>query len=233
MEPASREELMNMHRNRRLMYSFLSRMYEREISADTLKELSDGQSQVLRVGPSSGADDKKLTEGFELFGKYLKSTAGRDPNQVKLELAVEYADLFLGVKGRPLHPSESVYLSREQSMYQESRDRVMSVYWKAGVDKTKEFTEPEDHIAVELQFMEYLCRRTVEALEKDEQEEAVKFLQIQRDFIGEHLSRWVPRLAKDILASAEADFYRGVAEITDAFIHLDAKAVSASLDEMK
>ena len=46
-------------------------------------------------------------------------------------------------------------------MYQEPRDRVLSAYWNAGVNKTKEFTEPEDHIAIELQFMEYLCRKTV------------------------------------------------------------------------
>lgn len=215
------------------MYAFLSRMYEKEIGLDLLKELVDVKNPVLRLDSLDGFDDVKLRKGFELLGNYLRTAVGRDLNQVKLELAVEYASLFLGVKRKPPHPSESVYASKEQSMYQESRDRVLSAYWKADVDKKKEYTEPEDHIAIELQFMEYLCRKTVEALAKNEKDEAMRHLQVQGEFVNDHLARWVPQLTKDVLESAEVDFYRGVAGITDAFIAIDSKAIRASLDEMR
>jgi TorA maturation chaperone TorD len=228
---ATRDARVAAHNNRRLVYAFLSRVYEKEMTIDLLKELSDGSNEVSRIGFSEGFDEEKFRKGFEMLGGYLRSAAGRDLNQVKLELAVEYANLFLGVKGKPLHPSESVYVNRDHVMYQESRDRVQNIYWNAGVDKKKEYTEPEDHIAVELQFMEYLCRKTVEALGKDEKAEAAKYLRIQKDFVEGHLAKWVPKLTKDVLESAEVDFYKGIAYITDAFIGMDRKTINEFLDE--
>ena len=224
---------ITMHENRRVMYAFLSRMYEKEVTADLVKELCDEKNQVMQTVVLKRMEDEKLKKGFETLTGYLKGAAGRDPDKVKIELAVEYADLFLGVRGKPKHPSESVYVSNEQSMYQEPRDRVLSAYWNAGVNKTKEFTEPEDHIAIELQFMEYLCRKTVEALDGDQPDEVIRNLEIQKEFVNDHLARWVPMLTKDILASAEVGFYKGVAEITDAFVRLDKVAIVTSLEEAR
>lgn len=231
--PRATAEQTTMHENRRLMYAFLSRMYEREVTTDLIKELADEKYEVSQVVALQRFRDVQLGRGFETLARYLKGASGRDPGEVKLELAVEYANLFLGVKRRPKHPSESVYLSKEQSMYQEPRDRVLANYWNAGVSKTKEFTEPEDHVAIELQFMEYLCRRTVEALKKGGRDEVVRNLEIQKEFVNDHLARWVPALTKDILASAEVDFYKGVAEITDAFVRLDRVAIVTSLEEAR
>jgi len=222
-----------IHENRRLMYAFLSRMFEREVTLDLLKELSDKKNPILDAASLEGFDDEKLRKGYELVGGYLRSAADRDLNKVKLELAVEYANLFLGVKKKPAHPSESVYVSESQSMYQEPRDRALFTYWEAGVDKKKEYTEPEDHIAIELQFMEYLCRRVVESVQKLDTGEAVRFLKISQGFLRDHLCVWVPRLAKDIYESAEIDFYKGVATMTDAFTAIDSRAVAASLDELR
>ena len=230
---SANEKQAQVIENRRLMYAFLSRMYEKEISLDLLRELLDERNPFLKSESLELAGDEKLSRGFETLKGYLKVAARRDLNQVKLELAVEYANLFLGIKRKPPHPSESLYTSQEQSMYQEPRDRVLSSYWEAGVDKTKEYREPEDHIAIELQFMEYLCRKTVEAIRKGEREEAVKYLEFQDRFVGDHLTKWVPQLVSDILESAEVDFYKAIGEITDAFIAIDEKAVAGSLNEMR
>jgi TorA maturation chaperone TorD len=230
-EVATGDERVAAHNNRRLVYAFLSRVYEKEMTVDLLKELTHGNDLVSQMGSLEGFDEGRFRKGFEMLGGYLRSAAGRDLNQVKLELAVEYANLFLGVRGKPLHPSESVYVSDDHVMYQESRDRVQSIYWEAGVDKKKEYTEPEDHIAIELQFMEYLCRRTVEALEKDDKAETTKYLRTQKDFIELHLARWVPHLTKDVLETAQVDFYKGIAYITDAFIAMDRKTIDEFLDE--
>jgi TorA maturation chaperone TorD len=226
----SKDVLLAANKNRRLIYAFLSKMYEKEITTDLLKELSGEKNPMMQFMVSN---DEELRRGLETLSEYLKDLKKRNLEQARLELAVEYANLFLGVKGKPLHPSESVYVNEDHVMYQEARDRVQSIYWNAGVDKKKEYTEPEDHIAIELQFMEYLCRKTVEALEKDEEAEAIRYLRIQKDFLDVHLAKWVPKLTKDIMESADVDFYKGVACITDAFIVLDEDAISSSLDEMK
>jgi len=218
-----RDGYLAVNRNRRLLYAFLSRMYEKEVTLDLLKELSSESTPVFRVGGSEGLDDE-FKKGFEMLGRYL-SLSGRDLNEVKLELAVDYANLFLGLRGKPPHPSESVYRSADHSLFQEPRDEVLYAYWNAGVDKVKDFTEPEDHIAIELQFMEYLCRKTVEALERDERDEAKKYLQIQKKFVDDHLAKWVPQFTKDIIENADVDFYKGVAYVTRAFIGSERGAI--------
>jgi len=218
-----RDGLLATNRNRRSIYAFLSRMYEKEISVDFLKELSSRDSPIFQIGNSEGLDEG-IRKGFGLMSRYL-SFSGRSPNDVWLELAAEYASLFLGLKKKPAHPSESVYTGGGHYKYQDARDQVFKIYMRANVDKVKEFTEPEDHIAVELQFMEYLCRKTVEALEKDERDEAKKFLQTQREFVDDHLAKWVPQFTQDILESAEVDFYKGVAYFTRAFIESERETI--------
>jgi TorA maturation chaperone TorD len=221
----SKEGYLAVIESRRLTYAFLSRMYEKEMTEDLLKELSKENSLTLQFG---GSEDpgKGFLDGFEMLSGYLKRLRERDLDQVRLELAMEYADLFLGLKGKPPHPSESVYRSKAHIMFQGPRDEVLSTYWKAGVDTVKEFKEPEDHIAIELQFMEYLCRKTREALERNEVQEAGKLLQAQEKFIDDHLAKWVPQFTKDVEETATTDFYKGVAYITDAFIASDRRAIS-------
>ena len=230
-ESAIRERQMTLNRNRRLIYAFLSRLYEKEVTVELLKELSSEDSSILQIADLMELDDDGFRKGFEMLSRYLRSVSGRDLKEVKLELAVEYANLFLGVKGKPSHPSESVYRSEDQTLYQEPRDKVLRAYWNAGVDKVKEYTEPEDHIAIELQFMEYLCRKTVEALEKNEKEEANRCLQVQKEFIDDHLSSWVPRLTKDISEGTEVDFYKGIAYITNAFVELERNSIRVLIEQ--
>ena len=216
----AKDQYLAVMNNRRAIYSFLSRMYEKEITTDLLKEMVNGKSPILRVGLQE-VPDKELREGLKTLSGYVKGLKERDLEQARLELAVEYANLFLGVKGKVPHPSESAYRSKDHLIMQEPMDKVLRAYWDAGVDKEKKFKEPADHIADELQFMAYLCRKTAEALEKNEKDEAKKYLKIQKDFLKKHLSLWVSPFAKDILETAEVDFYKGVAIITKRFVELD------------
>jgi anaerobic sulfite reductase subunit A len=198
-------------------------MYEEEISVELLEELSKQDSPILKLGTSRDLNDD-LKKGFDILGRYLEDVKKRDLIQVKLELAVEYANLFLGVERKPAHPSESAYRSIDHSIYQEQRDQVMRMYWKAGVDKEKQFTEPEDHIAVELRFMEYLCQKSVESLEKSDYEREKTFHEFQNEFVIDHLGKWIPSFADEVLEQADTDFYKGVAIITKSFINLERES---------
>lgn len=220
---STRHGLIAANMNRCNIYAFLSRIYGKEVSVDFLKELSSGDSPIFQIGASEGLDEG-FRKGFGLMSRYL-SFGGRELNDVWLELAAEYASLFLGVKKKPAHPSESAYTSGGHYIYQEARDKVFKTYLSANVDKVKEFTEPEDHIAAELQFMEYLCQKTVEALKKDEVDEARKYLRNQGEFVDNHLAKWVPQFTQDILESAEVDFYKGVAYVTRTFIESEKQVL--------
>lgn len=145
---------------------------------------------------------------MNIIKKYIENAIKRDLKEVELELAVDYANIFLGVKKKPPHPSESAY--KTGLLMQEPCDEVLHAYWDAGVNVIEEFKEPAGHVAIELQSISYLCGKAQEYLEKNDKEDFLRFLKMQKDFMEEHLIQWVPQLAKNIQESPDTDFYGGL-----------------------
>ena len=167
-----------------------------------------------------------MAEGFKELAGFASSLKGANLEKVRLELAVEYAGLFLGVRGNPAHPSESYYLTEGQLIMQQPRDDMLQLYRAMDVEKSGEFKEPEDHIALELQFMAHLCDKTNAALKDGNFKNARKYLDAQTGFLEEHLGKWVPKLASDVLKSAGHEFYRAIAKITKAYVDMDKELVA-------
>ena len=76
--------------------------------------------------------------------------------------------------------------------------------------------EPDDHIGLELDFMHKLCEMTQEKAENADEAGLVEILKGQKVFLDEHLLRWVSDWTKDVVESAETDFYKGMAQLLDA-----------------
>ena len=220
------DRVVEANRSRGRVYSFLSKVYEKEVTVDFLKQLT-GQEFISQLS-TMGED-----EGFKLLSSYLKSIAGRDLQQVRLELAVAYARLFLGLGEAVYHPSESAYTTSTHFIMQQPRDSVMAEYRKALVDKVKEFPEPDDHIAMELQFMAHLCGKAEEAMKNGQKDETRHLLETQRGFLNNHILIWVPKLADDVIKAQTVDFYKAVAQITKGFIELDKGAIEDLIEEVE
>jgi len=233
MGPKIISELISASENRKTMYAFLARTYSTEVTLDYLKELIEKKSMFLTSGQNPEVSGTELGEGFMNLAKYASSLEGRDLESVRLELAVEYAGVFLGVWRTVPHPSESVYVTDKQLIMQQPRDDVMKIYRSMGVDKATTFAEPEDHIAIELQFMGHLCDKTTTALKDDNQADAKKLLEVQRDFLKDHLGKWVPKLTVDIIATARKEFYKAIAKITKSYIEMDKEVVSEMIRSLE
>jgi len=115
---------------------------------------------------------------------------------------------------------------------QKPRDDVLKIYRSMGLDKAGNFVEPEDHIALELQFMTYLCEKTSTVLKDGNFLEAKKCLEVQRDFLSEHLGKWLPKLTADILKSARGEFYKAIAKITKGYVAMDMQLVTELIDNL-
>jgi anaerobic sulfite reductase subunit A len=202
------------------------------VTIDYLKELSDKRSLFLASAQDPEVHGTELADGFKQIADYASGLEGRDLEKVRQELAVEFAGLFLGVWRVPAHPSESVYVTAGQLLMQKPRDDVLKVYRSMGVDKASSFAEPEDHIALELQFMTHMCEKTNTALKDGNLAYAKTCLEVQRDFLREHLGKWVPKLVADILKSARGDFYKAVAKITKGYVEMDKKVVAELMDNI-
>jgi len=201
-----KSSLLTTLENRRSTYTFLSRVYAREVSLDLLQKLMDTPPQI---------------DG--MFGEFMEKLKVSDLEKVRTDLAAEYAALFLNAGRYPVYPFESVYTSKERLLMQEARDEVLREYRKEGLDRIGEFKEPEDHIAIELEFMSYLCQKTIDSVERGDNKAALLYFKKQKDFLKKHLMVWVPAFCADLERATKSDFYQGVTKLTKSYLKIEGR----------
>ena len=165
---------------------------------------------------------------------FYSETDGADREQLRIDLAADYNQLFLGMSAHPVAPYESVYTSEEGLMMQDARDNVLHTYQQWGLRVPDEFDLPEDHITLEFDLMACLADRTRATLEADEDaasrtEEgdvcsASELIAAQRAFLDEHLS-WVPAFCGDVEKHARTAFYYGIAGLTRQQLEADRETL--------
>jgi anaerobic sulfite reductase subunit A len=232
MEAEEKQELIDANENRKAIYVFLTTIYGKELTKQFILDLGTKKDFFQGLAEDPETEGTELAEGFKAVADFASNVKKEDLDRIHLELAAEYAGLFLGVWQKPPHPSESAYMSADHLIMQKSRDDVMMLYRTMGFEKVKEFTEPEDHIALELQFMANLCEKTSQAIEASDQAEAIKYLEVQREFLTEHLMKWVPLLVADILKEGRREFYKAVAKVTKGFMEMDKEMVLELVDTL-
>ena len=211
------ENLIDFCVNRSRVYTLLSRCYEKEVDAGFAEEFSRNAALA--------SDDQKLAEGFAQLQSDLD---GLDENGLE-RLAVVFDRVFFGMGPRTAQkafPYESVYTSQGGLMMQDAYSEVVRIYRAACFEKNPGFTEPEDHLAVELAFMARLCDRAGEALRAGDEERAEASFVEQRTFSNEHLLNWIERFCKEAQVSAEDGFYAHLAAFTVAYVQADEAAVA-------
>ncbi len=218
-------ELATVLRNRCAGYQFLARVYREEASVDLLQELA----RQLDGAPS----EEPAGEGNRTLREFAASLKTADLEQVRLDLAAEFANLFLSMGAHPIPPFESVYASGKRLLMQEARDQVLKLYRQAGLDRSPNWHEAEDHIAIEFEFMAFLCSQTLEQIGMGKMECVVDSLEQQKEFLDQHLIAWVPKFTRDLEQAAGSAFYRGVSQITREYLTADQETVRALMDEVQ
>ena len=196
--------------DRASLYSFYGRIFQAEIDEvfiEGLRTAVDAQSDLLK--------------------DYLISLNGVATSTVAQDLRCDYARLFLGMGPKPVAPYESVFLSEEHILMQEQRDQVVALFRTEGVVVEEGFGLPEDHLAVELAFMAYLCKKTQQALAQSDDEEALRLVGVQKQFLEDHLVAWVSLFADEVAACESkregvSSFYVTIAAMMQQFIIEDS-----------
>lgn len=204
--------LIELMRDRSLSYRFLSRAYRTAPDA----------AFVATIESTCNADPSCLAG----FLAYLKAEG---PEQTVIDVAADYNRLFLGMGAHPVAPFESVYTSEEGLLMQEARDGVLAAYRKAGFAVPSDFDLPEDHAALELEFLAILAEGCAEALEKGASERAKSLFEQQASFLTEHVARWMPAFAADAKKQARTPFFQEIADMTAEWVRED----SANLQEVE
>lgn len=220
---ATREEklvLSDLMASRAQTYGMLARLFRIEVDLPAIREL-----QSMRFPAATGNDLVNL--GYRQLYDYLK-TAWEDS---VTELAIDYVRCFIGhgVNGySAAYPYESVYTSERRLMMQEARAEVLATF-RANNLKRGHWNESEDHIAMELEFMQRMAIRTQEALCKGDEQAAISFLQTQLEFANNHLMNWLPMLVTDMQQFARTSFYKGLGNLTLGYVQEDKQLLEELL----
>ena len=215
-------ELVDFMTRRARTYGLLARIFRVEVDGKFLEEL-----RHLKFPTSTG--NEHVDYGYRTMYNYLKGTW----EDTLLDLARDYARTFIGHgnNGRSAaYPFESVHTSEKRLLMQDARDEVLAVYRANLLKKGEEWNDCEDHIALELEFMQVMCERTAKALKEGKEDEAVEMLKTQRAFVGQHLANWVPMFVSDIKYFSQTDLYIGAGELLLGFVQTEVEALDDLLD---
>jgi DMSO reductase family type II enzyme chaperone len=138
----------------------------------------------------------------------------------------EYVRLFLVNPNAP--PYESVYRDPDGHTRGLIAVQLAREYAEAGLALAPSMKEPPDHIAVELEFMSFLCDLEAQKSEANAQEECSRALERQHVFLRQHLGHWFPIFAQRVREAAPEKLYGAVIEVVDAFIGYDLEVLGQS-----
>ena len=155
-----------------------------------------------------------VKEGLRLLQEWSRefSTTNKD-------IASDYFLLFEG-PGRPLAPPwESVYLSEDALIFQAETLDVREWYKTFGVESIKLYMEPDDHIALELEFISFLTGMAIQAIESGDREKADYYIEARTVFFTKHLLLWVFNWCSLVKENAKGLFYKGIAHLVEGTLH--------------
>jgi putative dimethyl sulfoxide reductase chaperone len=175
--------------------------------------LNDLIAQDVFAEVPFGVGQADITVGMEILQKWSAENRGDVFDQAFDTLEADYMHLFVG-PGKLLAPLwESVYADEERMLFQEVTLQVRAWYLRFGLQTANLYHEPDDHIGIEFGFLAHLAQLSLQALQAGDNRQFDALLQAQRDFLGEHMLRWVPVWARDVQADARTGLYRGLAHL--------------------
>ena len=112
--------------------------------------------------------------------------------------------------------------------------KVRQKYNQMGMKILEKGNIPDDHIGLELEFMYYLCYKALESFKEGANSEyIVKNIEMQNEFLSQHLIQWVPLFCKDIRKNTKLSFFKEIANFTEQFIIEEKDTVDYTVEVLK
>ncbi|MDR2106882.1 MAG: molecular chaperone TorD family protein [Coriobacteriales bacterium] len=198
-------------------YRMFSRIFLKPLSETDIDDLAaiDFASVVEALG-----EHGLLSEGFKDMGSVLK----KRHSGTRQKLATDFTMCFDGVAAlgeQVAVPYASVFLGEKALLYQEPRHKVFKIFQAESISLKSDIKLPEDHLSFELEFLAILSSRILAALEQGNRDEALRNLELSREFINEHILTWLDLLKERADKILTTRFYRGALKATKGYLELD------------
>lgn len=189
---------MNEALARSNMYGLLARFFRREVDAELLAELR--RPEVMEALKEVGFDLEQVL-------------TGSDDAALLEQLATAYTYLFL----LTLNPHESV--QRGEGQLWGKRTLAARDFMEAiGLTASGEHSLLPDHMAIELEVMQYLTAEEAAALAAGAQERAAEVKELQRRYLKEHLGAWGVEFCGSVERLSNHPLYRQLAVMARGFL---------------
>ena len=217
-----RDEWQEQQAPQAVAYHFLGRCFHAPPGAAWLEALA--RDRLFEAWPLP-AGDEDTAAGLALLAACCKRW---DRAQLGA-LTWDFNRLFVGPGEMLAPPWESVHRSRTKLTFQESTLQVRALYEAFGVQAPALHREPDDHLALELDFLAALSERAVEAAARGDGEQLEGCLRAQQAFLRDHLLAWAPACLALVERHAETDYYRGAARLTRGSLAASARLCGTRL----
>lgn len=195
------------------IYGLLAAIFRKEPTEELIKELRD--PRMAGVFQDLGVD----------LGEVLKDIP---EHEVVETLSIEFTRLFIGPADH-ISAHESIFTQLDggvSALWGTTTVAVKSFIETAGLDYKSEFTGIPDHISVELEFMHKLAQWEAEKWVLKDPKSAEYCQSIQRMFLEQHLSCWLPNFCQEVMNKTSMPFYRNMAELTQNFLQFEHQSIT-------
>lgn len=226
MNSLSELEVKEMLIYRISVYDLLRRLFLWEYSLELFKELISW----AKTG-QSGEVHESWAE-TELRKSLLTISTEEIQNSYN-EIKIEYTRLFVGPYHLDTPPYRSVYRSSNKLMMQDETLSVRSFYMENGYKINDSCKEPDDQVGIELEFMYLMSKKALDAFQEQSSEKLINLLSVQKEFMDNHLFKWLPEFCQDILKSSRNQFWKNISQFTKKFIEEDKGEIGQIQGMMK
>jgi TorA maturation chaperone TorD len=144
----------------------------------------------------------------------------------------DYTRMFVGPFELSCPPWESVYVRKDRQLFQQTTLEVRKEFMKYGFASSSQYMEAEDHIGLELDFMYHLNHLCIKIANNEgigPAEELQELLQVQQQFLQQHLLAFVPEFTQRVAENADTLFFKGAARLLNHFLEMDSEVLKELL----
>ena len=208
------DELTQLCQTRSEIYWWLSTTLATELTEQQLNQYQSTEIQSFLQGLAASP---QLTPAVDKLISALAAANLR--NNAHLELSADFAQVFLGNNKSSALPYESVFTSRDGHLMQQAYTQMTALLQQHNINISEKYSEPADHIAIQLDFMGNLVLKT---LESESEAEIRASFAVQHDFLQTHLLNWLADFELKVKDCDKFGFYAAVVELLLAFCQLDS-----------
>lgn len=224
MDDATLTALLRSH-----LYAVLARgfVYPPRALADWRAEADDRGEFAAAVEKLPGGN--ALASDLRALERARESVASPDDLE---RLRDEWIEFFGNLRTQQFPPYETEYTGGGDFRQNQDLADLTGFYRAFGLNlrEAEERRERPDHLAVELEFLHFLCWKEAAARAGRNEEHVEVCLDAERKFLRDHLGRWADVFGRGVEKTAQSSFYRALAGLLRALVAHEAVSLGVTPD---